>query len=64
MTSDGRPTKVTVSASGLSSLQKLLGVDLGADIGNVTAAQPDQAHNVPLRAACGLYVDHYTVGPG
>lgn len=64
VSSDGKPVEVRVSAGGYSGLQKLLGVDQGADIGNVTAAQPDQAREIPLRQACGLYVDHYTVGPG
>ncbi|MGZ5333484.1 MAG: hypothetical protein ACXWD7_06215, partial [Solirubrobacterales bacterium] len=62
--STGVPVQVTVSASGLSGLQKLLGVDQVADIGNVTAAQPDKAREVPLGAACNAYIDHYTVGPG
>jgi hypothetical protein len=64
VTSDGSPVEVRVSAGGRSGLQKLLGVDQGADIGNITAAQPDQAREIPLRQACGLYVDHYSVGPG
>lgn len=62
--SDGGPIKVEVSAGGLSGLQELLGVDQGADIGNVTAARPGQAREIPLRHACGRYVDHYSVGPG
>ncbi|MFN2612670.1 MAG: hypothetical protein ABR536_04780 [Solirubrobacterales bacterium] len=62
VTSDGGPIQVTVRAGGLSGLQKLLGVDQGADIGNVTAARPEQAREIPLRQACGRYVDHYSVG--
>lgn len=64
VTSNGSPIRVTVGAGGLSGLQKLLGVDQGADIGNVTAARPDEAREIPLRQACGRYVDHYSVGPG
>lgn len=60
----GGPLEVTIRAGGLSGLQELLGVDQVADIGNVTAAQPDAAREIPLVAACGQYVDHYTVGPG
>ncbi len=64
VTSTGTPVKITVSAGGYSGLQKRLGVDQGADIGNVTGARPEDAREVPLGQACGLYVDHYTVGPG
>jgi hypothetical protein len=64
VTSNGGPVKITVSAGGYSGLQKALGVDQGADIGNVTATQPENAREVPLSQACGLYIDHYTVGPG
>ena len=60
--STGRPVTVTVSGGGLSTVQKLLGVDQRADIGNVTAAQPEKAHHVPLAAACNQYVDHFTAG--
>lgn len=63
VTSDGSPIQVTVRAGGLSGLQKLLGVDQGADIGNVTAARPEDAREIPLRKACGRYVDHYSAGP-
>lgn len=64
VTSSGSPIQVTVRAGGLSGLQKLLGVDQGAEIGNVTAARPDEAREIALRQACGRYVDHYSVGPG
>ena len=64
VTSTGAPVKVTVGAGDYSGLQKALGVDQGADIGNLTAARPEDAREVPLSQACGLYVDHYTVGPG
>jgi hypothetical protein len=62
--SPGGPVEVTVRAGGLSSLQKLLGVDQSADVGNITAARPEDAREIPLRQACGQYVDHYSVGPG
>jgi hypothetical protein len=62
--SRGGPMQVTVRAGGLSRLQKLLGVDQGADIGNVTAARPEDAREIPLRQACGQYVDHFSVGHG
>jgi hypothetical protein len=64
VTSTGKPVEVTVRAGGYSGLQKALGVDQGADIGNLTGARPEDAREVPLGQACGLYVDHYTVGPG
>ncbi len=59
VTSIGLPVEVTVRATGLSDIQKLLGVDQVAEIGNLTAARPEEARQVPLDAACGLYVDHY-----
>jgi hypothetical protein len=62
--STGKPIKVSVSAGGLSGLQKLLGADQRAEIGNVTAAQPDKAREIPLTRACNAYIDHFTVGPG
>jgi hypothetical protein len=62
VTSTGRPIAVTVSGGGLTGIQKLLGADQRAEIGNVTAAQPSKARTVPLAAACNQYIDHYT-GP-
>ncbi len=62
--STGEPVEVTLRAGGLSRIQRLLGVDQVADIGNLTAARPEDAREIPLRQACGQYIDHYSVGPG
>ncbi len=57
--STGQPIEVTVTANDHSGLQKLLGVDQAADVGNITAAQPEKARTVPIARACDQYVDHY-----
>jgi hypothetical protein len=54
----GGPVEVTVRADSLSAIQRLLGVDAPAVIGNVTAVQTQGNHLNPLAASCGLYVDH------
>lgn len=59
----GGPIELTVSAERLSGLQRLLGVDAPAVIGNVTAVQTAGVRTVPLTAAaCGLYIDHFIGG--
>jgi hypothetical protein len=58
----GGPTEITVRADELDTLQKLLGVDAPAVVGNVTAVQTEGIRTNPLAASCGLYVDHIIGG--
>jgi hypothetical protein len=58
----GGPIEITVRADELNTLQKLLGVDAPAVIGNVTAVQTEGIRTNPLAASCGLYVDHIIGG--
>jgi hypothetical protein len=58
----GGKIEITVKADELNTLQKLLGVDAPAVIGNVTAVQTDGIRLNPLAASCGLYVDHIIGG--
>lgn len=58
----GGPIEITVKADELNTLQKLLGVDAPAVIGNVTAVQTEGIRLNPLAASCGLYVDHIIGG--
>jgi hypothetical protein len=58
----GGPIEITVRADELDTLQKLLGVDAPAVIGNVTAVQTEGIRTNPLAASCGLYVDHIIGG--
>ncbi len=62
LTTDGGPITVSVRADELSWLQKLLGVDAEAVIGNLTAARAEGFQTIPTPAACGLYVDHIIGG--
>jgi hypothetical protein len=57
--STGQQVEFTIKADDINRLQKLLGVDAEAVIGNLTATKLDgyvTVANAP--AACGLYVDH------
>jgi len=45
-----------------SALQKLLGVDAEASLGNITATRNSEISSAPIAASCKRYVDHYTVG--
>ncbi|MGH2576956.1 MAG: hypothetical protein ACRDG9_04265, partial [Actinomycetota bacterium] len=58
----GGKIEITVRADESNALQKLLGVDAPAVIGNVTAVQTEAVHTNPLAASCGLYVDHIIGG--
>ena len=51
-------TTVTVRAEQPTGLQRLLGVKRQVWLGYVAATRPGVGH-VPLRAACGHYVDHW-----
>jgi hypothetical protein len=58
----GGKIEITVKADELNTLQKLLGVDAPAVIGNVTAVQTEGIRLNPLAASCRLYVDHIIGG--
>ncbi len=63
--SDGGPVEITVTADELSGLQKLLGVDAAAGIGNVVATRLADRASQDFQASCKLYLDHYYLGrPG
>ena len=54
----GGPVPVTVEAARPSQLQRDLGVERRVWLGGLAATRPG-AKRVPLRDACGRYVDHY-----
>jgi hypothetical protein len=57
--SDGETITVSAQADEASALQKLLGVDADALIGNLTAVNIDGFRPAPnSTASCGLFVDH------
>ena len=60
--SDGGPITVSVQADDVNWLQKVLGVDAPAVIGNLTAVNRTGFRTVPTADACGLYVDHIIGG--
>jgi hypothetical protein len=75
----GAPVKVTVSAAEPSGLQRLLGVRRQVWLGELAATQstgtifvqalferhqPLKVDEIPLRDACGSFVDHFTVRGG
>jgi hypothetical protein len=60
--SDGGPITVSVQADDVNWLQKVLGVDAPAVIGNLTAVNRTGFRTVPTASACGLYVDHIIGG--
>lgn len=65
LASDGSPVEIAVRAKPLSRLQRLLGVDAPAAIGNVAATRLEDRSAQPLSASCGSYIDHYYLGvPG
>jgi hypothetical protein len=53
------PVTVTVSAAKPSSLQRLFGVKRQVWLGPLAASVPG-SRQVPVRRACGRYLDHYT----
>jgi hypothetical protein len=59
----GQKIEISVTAEdNRSGLQKLLGVDAPASLGNVTATKLTEVSSAPIAASCRRYVDHYTVG--
>jgi hypothetical protein len=61
--SAGGPVDITVRVNGLSAVQRLLGVDGEAAIGNIVATRPEPYRGIPFGRACGRYVDHYVIRP-
>lgn len=62
VTSKGGPITVSVQADDVDWLQKVLGVDAPAVIGNLTAVMRTGFRTTPTASACGLYVDHIIGG--
>jgi hypothetical protein len=60
--SDGGPVSFTVTADRLNRIQRLLGVDAPASIGNLTAVNTQGKRIIPVDSACQLYVDHIIGG--
>ena len=64
--SDGGPVEITVTAGEVSGLQKALGVDAPAAIGNIAATRLDEIGTNPIQPRLrARYLDHYYLGaPG
>jgi hypothetical protein len=62
VTSKGGPITFSVQADDVNLLQKVLGVDAPAVIGNLTAVKRTGFREAPTAAACGLYIDHIIGG--
>jgi hypothetical protein len=62
--SNGGPVTFSVQADDVNWLQRALGVDAPAVIGNLTAVLRTGFRQVPTAAACGDYVDHVIRGKG
>ncbi|MGZ5356696.1 MAG: hypothetical protein ACXWE8_10095 [Solirubrobacterales bacterium] len=63
--SEGGKVEITVTAGEISGVQKLLGVDAEAEIGNIAATRLSEISIREFKEACGLYLDHYYTGePG
>jgi len=60
--SDGGPITVSVQADDINLLQKVLGVDAPAVIGNLTAVNRTGFEEILTASACGRYVDHVIGG--
>jgi hypothetical protein len=58
VTSRGGPVTFSVQADDVNLLQRVLGVDAPAVIGNLTAVNRTGFRRVKTAAACKLYVDH------
>ncbi len=54
----GSMVTITVEARPPTALQRLLGVRRQVWLGSIAATRPG-SHRVPLKRACGLYVDHW-----
>jgi hypothetical protein len=63
--SDGGPVEITITASEPSALQRALGVDAPAALGNVAATRLSDIEVSSIQEACYRYMDHYYLGaPG
>ena len=62
VTSRGGPITVSVQADDVNLLQKVLGVDAPAVIGNLTAVMRTGFRTLPTASACAHYVDHVVGG--
>ena len=62
LTSKGGPITFSVQADDVNWLQKVLGVDAPAVIGNLTAVKRTGFRDIPTATACGAYVDHVLNG--
>ncbi|HEX5893483.1 MAG TPA: hypothetical protein VFY33_01530, partial [Solirubrobacterales bacterium] len=60
--SQGGPVTISIQADEINWLQKVLGVDAPAVIGNLTAVQTTGFETMPTASACGRYVDHVIGG--
>jgi hypothetical protein len=62
VSSRGGPITFSVQADDVNTLQKVLGVDAPAVIGNLTAVKRNGFRRIATAAACGDYVDHVIHG--
>jgi hypothetical protein len=62
VTSPGGPMTFSVQADDLNWVQRALGVDAPAVIGNLTAVNRTGFRRIPTVTACSLYVDHIIGG--
>jgi hypothetical protein len=62
--SDGGPVSFTVTVDRVNRIQRLLGVDARASIGNLTAVDNQAVRSAPVASGCQLYVDHIIGGEG
>jgi len=61
----GGPIEIEVRAKELSTVQKLIGADSPANLGNITATRLEDRGTLPFTASCKRYIDHYYLGaPG
>jgi len=65
ITSTGGPLEIEVKAKELSTIQRLVGADSPAYLGNITATRLEDRGTLPFKASCKRYIDHYYLGaPG
>jgi hypothetical protein len=63
--SDGEPVEITVTAEQPSAIQRLLGVDAPAALGNIAATRLSDIRVTSIQDSCYRYMDHYYLGaPG
>jgi hypothetical protein len=65
VTSEGGPVEITVTAEEPSAIQRLLGVDAPAALGNIAATRLSDIRVASIQDSCYRYMDHYYLGaPG